>query len=148
MTEQTACEICGVLVEIKSTGRPRKYCEPCSKKQRKDYDARRYRVKSPKKSKRAPRYSALKLSTVEGSQASLGALKQYEKSTTFKDLQNYGSGDLVEGSDYDHPVGGSGYNYPLEIPKHVRPKPKKEPVRNAVKMTEELREFLWKLRHR
>lgn len=48
------CATCGVLLEAKATGRKPKYCEPCFKKYRVDYQQRYWQKRKPKVHNRRP----------------------------------------------------------------------------------------------
>jgi hypothetical protein len=123
----SVCVACGVVVEVKGTGRARQRCQACLKAHRKSYQAQQYRKTAPtKKPRKTPAYTV----TLKGTQSSLKLLAQYQRSEEFKWLQH---------------AGGSGYSYPLgSTPKHLRPLPPPKAVSNSVKMSEELRQFLLK----
>lgn len=136
------CEDCGTLILVAPTGRKPKHCPECLKKQRKQYHHARYVTVSIPKLSAKLRKKQLLLSTLKGTKISREILAKYEQSAYFKDLQNLDSHKGEENSDF---VGGSGYNEPLFIPKHLRLNQKKYES-TSVKLTPEMKKFLEKQR--
>jgi hypothetical protein len=129
------CQVCGVLLELKATGRKPKHCPTCREKQRKEYQRQQYLKRTPnilsdvertkRKIRRERRFIRHHLATRRGSRSSLGVLKGYDHTQTIKEHRNIMSYP-------GWPVGGSGYDAVLKVPEHLRPR------RQVLKVTHEI----------